>query len=101
MSGPEKIVLPSRKLAEGVVEKLKSCKENDRIKVTQNVRVGSREWQTTAEGKFRGISYLATGITTERVPEDDIIVPTVHFVKDNGELTSITLDNQSSIEKLS
>jgi hypothetical protein len=43
---------------------------------------------------------LATGLSTDRVPEDDIIVPTVHFTKDNGELSSITLDEHSRIEVL-
>jgi hypothetical protein len=39
-----------------------------------------------------------TGLATERVPEDDVIVPTVHFTKDNGELSSIALDERSKIE---
>jgi hypothetical protein len=43
---------------------------------------------------------LATGLSTDRVPEDDIIVPTVHFTKDNGELSSITLDEHTRIEVL-
>ena len=39
--------------------------------------------------------------TRRRSPRDeirDIIVPTVHFTKDNGELTSITLDENSKVE---
>jgi hypothetical protein len=51
-------------------------------------------------GAFRGINYLATGITTNRVPEDDIVVPTVHFTKENGELASISLDENSKVERL-
>jgi len=46
-------------------------------------------------GTFRHLDSLATGLATERVPEDDIIIPIVHFTKDNGELTSVTLDEQS------
>jgi hypothetical protein len=34
------------------------------------------------------------------VPEDDIVVPTIHFTKDNGELTSIALDEQTVIARL-
>jgi hypothetical protein len=69
-----------------------------RIRVTQTVRVGQQQWTTTATGLFRRLAYLATGLSTDRVPEDDIIVPTVHFTKDNGELSSITLDECSKIE---
>jgi len=32
------------------------------------------------------------------VPEDDIVVPTLHFIKDNGELASVALDEHSKVE---
>jgi hypothetical protein len=32
------------------------------------------------------------------VPEDDIVVIAVHFTKDNGELSSITVDENTTIE---
>ena len=54
-------------------------------------------WTTTVEGVFRDVNYLATGLSTDRVPEDDIVVVTVHFTKDNGELSSVTLDESSDI----
>jgi hypothetical protein len=41
---------------------------------------------------------LATGLATQRVPEDDIVVVTVHFTKPNGELSSVALDEHSKIE---
>ena len=49
-------------------------------------------------GTFRSLNCLATGLATQRVPEDDIIVPTVHFTKDNGELSSVALDENSVLE---
>ena len=49
---------------------------------------------------FRGISYLSTGVTVDRVAEDDIVVPTVHFTKPNGELTSISLDENTKIVRV-
>jgi hypothetical protein len=91
--------LPTKKLPQAQVDLLKTLKPGDAVKVTQTVRVGSRTWPAIATGTFRGINYLATGITTDRVPEDDIIVPTVHFTKPNGELASISLDENSKIER--
>jgi hypothetical protein len=79
---------------------LRGLRPGDRIQITQTVRVGIKEWTTTVEGAFRELRYLATGLSTERVPEDDIVVPTVHFTKDNGELSSIALDEHTRIEKL-
>jgi len=80
-----------------VIERLEP---GQRIRIIQRVRVGLQAWETTIEGAFRDVNYLATGLSTDRVPEDDIIVPTVHFIKDNGELSSITLDEHTRIEVL-
>ena len=94
------IALPTRHLAEAVITAIQSLKPGDKLRVTQTVRVGSRTWPAVAVGTFRGVNYLATGISTDRVPEDDIIVPTVHFTKENGELASICLDEHSKVERI-
>jgi hypothetical protein len=70
-----------------------------RIRISQRVRVGSRIWPAPVQGIFRSVDYLATGLATDRVKEDDIVVPVVHFTKANGELSSITLDEHSKVEK--
>jgi hypothetical protein len=80
-----------------VLERLET---GQRIRIIQTVRVGLKSWETAVEGGFRDVNYLATGLSTQRVPEDDIIVPTVHFTKDNGELSSITLDEHTRIEAI-
>lgn len=78
---------------------LGSLQPGQRIKVTQTVRVGAKEWPAVTAGVFRGLNYLATGLATERVPEDDIVVPVVHFTKDNGELSSVTLDDRTKVDR--
>jgi len=84
-----------------LVALLRGLKPGARIKITQTVRINSRtHWPAVVEGTFRGVNYLATGIATDRVPEDDIVVVTVHFTKDNGELSSVTLDESSQIEEV-
>ncbi len=78
---------------------LRELNPGQRIRITQRVRVGSTAtWQAPVEGTFRAVNYLATGLATERVSEDDIVVVTVHFTKDNGELSSVALDEHTRVE---
>jgi hypothetical protein len=79
---------------------LRSLQLEERIRITQTVRVGLRQWTTTVTGRFRGFNYLVTGLATDRVPKDEIVVVAVHFTKDNGELSSVTLDEHSQIERV-
>ncbi len=94
------IKMPTRTLDPEQAELLKSLKAGNRIQIVQTIRVGSRKWEAKIVGVFRDINYLATGLSTERIPADDIIVPVVHFTKDNGELSSITIDENSSIKRI-
>lgn len=79
---------------------LPKLKPGQRLRITQTVRVGSKSWPAVVTGIFRRLSSLATGISTHRVPQDDIIVATVHLTKDNQELTSVALDEHTRIEVL-
>jgi hypothetical protein len=77
---------------------LRALQPGQRIRITQTVRVGMKQWVAVVTGAFRNVNYLATGLATHRVPEDDIVVVCVHFTKDNGELSSVTLDEHSKVE---
>ncbi len=91
------LVLPTRQIDPALKQLIMNLKPGQRIRITQTVRVGERIWTATVEGLYRSVNFLATGLSTERVPEDDIVVPAVHFAKDNGELSSITLDEHTQI----
>lgn len=78
---------------------LQGLKPGQKIRITQRVRVGMKSWTATVTGAFREIQYLATGLTTERGEDDDVVVVTVHFTKDNGELSSIAVDEHTKISK--
>jgi hypothetical protein len=97
---PSSSSLPSatRPVPAELASLLKGLQPGQRIRLTQTVAINTRRrWNTTVEGVFRHVNFLATGIATERVPEDDIVVVSVHFTKDNGELSSITLDDSSQV----
>jgi azurin len=99
MTQPDTLPSSTRPIRPDLTAVLRSLKPGQRIRITQTLRMNSRwGWTTPVEGVFRDVNYLATGLATDRVPEDDIVVVTVHFTKDNGELSSVTLDVNSKIE---
>jgi hypothetical protein len=89
----------ARRLDPKLVDLLKNLKAGDPIKLVQTVRVGAKIWLADLTGTFRGLSYLSTGVTVDRVVADDVVVPTVHFTKANGELASICLDEHTKVER--
>jgi hypothetical protein len=90
----------SRPIRPDLADVLTRLRPGQRLRITQTVRVGARTWAATIEGTFRELNALATGIATNRVPEDDIVVPILHFIKDNKELSSVALDEHSQVEIL-
>jgi hypothetical protein len=96
MTGP--ILSSTRPVRADLAATLERLQAGQPIRITQTVRVGSKSWPAVIIGTFRHVDYLVTGLTTERVPEDDIVVPLVHFTKDNGELSSVCIDEKTQIE---
>jgi hypothetical protein len=98
LSAPAPLRSSTRALDPKLLSLLQGLKPGQRVRITQTVRVGSSaKWTASVAGMFRHVNYLATGLATDRVPEDDIVVITVHFIKDNGELSSVTLDENTRI----
>jgi hypothetical protein len=99
MSNLDTLPSATRPIRSELATVVKSLQPGQRIRITQTVRMNSRwRFQRPVEGVFREVNYLRTGLATDRVPEDDIIVVSVHFTKDNGELSCVTLDDSSVIE---
>lgn len=99
MSQPDTLPSSTRPVRASLASVVKALEPGQRIRITQRVQMNTRwGWDTTVEGAFRGVNYLVTGLATDRMPEDDIVVVCVHFAKDNGELSSVTLDDHSRIE---
>ena len=98
MTDPQTLLSSTQPIKPALAAVIRSLRPGQRMRITQTVRINCRKaWKTTVEGVFRNVNYLATGLSTDRVPQDDIIVVTVHFTKDNGELSSVTLDENSEV----
>jgi hypothetical protein len=88
----------TRPLRLAAAAQLAQLQPGQRLKITQLVRVGMKTWPAVIQGTYRHLDSLATGLATDRVPEDDIIVAILHFTKDTGELSSVALDEHTVIE---
>ena len=99
-SDPPTLPSSTRPVAPELAGLLRRLRPGQRIRITQTVRVGRKSWPAVVEGRFRGVNYLETGLATQRVKQDDIVVVAVHFTKDNGELSSITIDEHTRVEAL-
>ena len=98
MSAAPQPIYATRPLKPEMLELLLKLRPGQEIRITHLIRVGSTSWPATVTGTFRHVDSLATGLATERVPADDIIVPIVHFTKDNQEMSSVALDEHTKIE---
>ena len=84
-----------------VGKQLEALKPGDKIKISRQIRVNSvHSWSQSVEGTYSHTNHLSTGLATDRIPEDDIVVTCIHLTKDSGEKTSITVDEFTKIEKL-
>lgn len=94
------LVRTTRPLRTDLIDAVKKLRPGMRIRIVHTVRVGLQSWPAEVVGRFRELKCLVTGLATDRVRADDIIVPTIHFTKENGELSSVSLDENSRLEIL-
>jgi hypothetical protein len=101
MTPAKQTIYSSRPIRPELQAVLDRLQPGAKIRVTQLIRVGLQTWPAVVTGAFRHLDSLATGLATERVPEDDVVVPILHFIKDpHGELSSVALDEHTRIEIL-
>ena len=99
---PPELQSSTRSIRPELAGLLRALQPGEKILIRQKVRINCRRSWPTQDivGTFRGVNFLRTGISTDRVPEESIVVVAVHFTKENGELSSITLDDSSHVERI-
>ena len=70
----------------------------DDVRIEQAVRAHGIDVVPTRSDHPTGTDRLAEAAARLALPEDDIVVPTVHFTKENGELTSVAIDENTKLE---
>ena len=72
----------------------------DRIRMKHEVKGGFRSWEQTTEGTVERIERRRHGLHTRRNPDDKVYSDLIVLRRDDGELTTVTLDAFSLLEKL-
>ena len=72
----------------------------DRVEVKHEVKVGFRDWQTTTVGTVVRKDRRRHSLHFQRNFDDKVFSDLIVLQKDDGELTTVTLDEFSELRKL-
>ena len=78
-----------------------TLKSGDRVELKHQVRVGFNEWQTTTIGTVVRAERRWHGLHHRRNNDDKVFSDLVVLKRENGELTTVTLDDFSELKILS
>ena len=81
-----------------VLAVLEKLQPGQRINITQIVRVGIQDLAGRRHRRLSPRRFLGDRPGDRAYAPDDIIVPVVHFTKDNQEMSSIAVDEHTKIE---
>ena len=72
----------------------------DRVEVTHEVKVGFRKWYSVTKGKVVSKDRRRHGLHVNRNSDDKVYSDVLILERDDGELTTVTLDEFSDLRKL-
>jgi hypothetical protein len=76
-------------------------KPGDRIEVDHDVKIGSSaEWMTKTVGTVVRIERRRHGLHFRRNPDDKVYSDLIILARDDGELTTVTMDEFTKLRKL-
>ena len=82
------------------IEILESLKPGDRVEVDHEVKVGFRQWTTKTVGTVVGTDRRRHSLHFQRNFDDKVFSDIIVLKRDDGELTTVTLDEFSVVRKL-
>jgi hypothetical protein len=76
-------------------------KPGDRIEVVHEVKVGSsKTWNTKTVGTVMHTERRRQGLTLRRNPDDKVFADMIVLERDDGEQTTITMDEFTELRRL-
>lgn len=83
-----------------VVSVFDSLQAGDRIELEHEVKVGFRTWSTTTVGTVVRTERRRHSLHYDRNFDDKVFSDAIVLRRDNGELTTLTIDEYSTLKKL-
>jgi len=77
-----------------------SLQPGDRVEVVHEVKVGFRQWLTTTQGTVVGKERRRHSLHFRRNYDDKVYSDVIVLKREDGELTTVTLDEFSELKKL-
>ena len=78
----------------------KTLQPGMRIRVTQTIHRRDGDWHASITGEVLSCAQEKTGSWYAHSPAGKLLLTRIHLRKDDGELTSINLDQRSRVEIL-
>lgn len=82
------------------LETFASLRPGDRVEVTHEVKVGFRNWNTRTSGTVVATDRRRHSLHFNRNFDDKVYSDVLILQRDDGELTTITLDEFSELRKV-
>jgi hypothetical protein len=82
------------------LEVFQSLESGDRVELKHQVKVGLRIWTSTTVGTVVRTGRCRHGLHYDRNFDDKVFSDMIVLRRDDGELTSVTLDEFSELKKL-
>ena len=78
-----------------------NLRPGDRVQLSHEVKVGFRSWQTTAEGTVVQTERRRHSLHHQRNHDDKVYSDLIVLRRQNGELTTVTLDEFTTLRRMS
>jgi hypothetical protein len=72
----------------------------DRVRVVHEVKIGSKRWKTTTEGVVERVERRRQGLHFRRNVDDKVFSDLMVLRLDDGQLTTVTVDEFTAITRL-
>ncbi len=82
------------------LETFASLQPGDRVQVDHEVKVGFRKWHTATVGTVVSKDRVRHGLAYQRNFDDKAFSDVLVLKREDGELTTVTLDEFSEVRKL-